>query len=89
VRSETESGCTDERPAPPHQPFPAGCKVEPCKLGKAAGAARGVDQGPFRPWLGLPFCQFGHLLTHRGDLLLLSRAGTDRSTMYLAVRTVS
>lgn len=62
----------------PHQPFPAGCKVESCELGKAAGSVWGVDKGPFRPGLGLPLCQFGHPFTHRRDVLFLSRAGTDR-----------
>lgn len=45
VRSETKwKRCTDERPAAPtRRPFPAGCKVGPCKLGKAAWGGVEMD----------------------------------------------
>lgn len=38
-----------------------------CKLGKAAGAACGVER-PFRPELGLPLCQLERPFSHRRDL---------------------
>lgn len=80
----------DERPAALTSPSPQGARWSLVNLARLLGRHGEWTRDPSGPGWGFHSASSGiHPFTHRGDLLLLSRAGTDGSTMYLAVRTVS